>query len=389
MDVIVAGLGIMGSAAAHALAARGDRVIGFDAHPQGHALGSSHGPTRIIRHAMEESPAYLPIVADAFERWHALEEESGQQLLTLCGCLRFGPPGTPLLELFRASAAAGGLPFEELSAAEVAERFPGFRLPDHYVGLFEGHGGVIHAARALRAFQDRAVAGGAELRFGEPVVEWMASDGGVSVRTPAGQYEADRLIVAAGPWMSGLVPELALPLQVLRVVNVTFQPVQPEWYGAERCPTFIGIDDGSEEGFYGCPAVDGEGVKVGGGSEPTDPDRVRRDVDADDIRPARGFVERFMPGAAGPVASTLTCLYTETPDGQFVVDRHPAHDNVVIASPCSGHGFKHASALGPILADLATTGTTAHDIGFLSMARFAEAGQPAAGASVWRRRRSG
>ena len=136
MDVIVAGLGIMGSAAAHALAARGDRVIGFDAHPQGHALGSSHGPTRIIRHAMEESPAYLPIVADAFERWHALEEESGQQLLTLCGCLRFGPPGTPLLELFRASAAAGGLPFEELSAAEVAERFPGFRLPDHYVGLF-------------------------------------------------------------------------------------------------------------------------------------------------------------------------------------------------------------------------------------------------------------
>src|SRR4051812_24796029 len=213
MDVIVAGLGIMGSAAAHALAGRGVRVIGFDAHPQGHALGSSHGPTRIIRHAIEESPGYLPIVAEAFDRWHALEEESGQQLLTLCGCLRFGPPGAPLLELFRASAAAGSLPFDELSAAEVGERFPGFRLPEHYVGRFEAHGGVIHAARAVRAFQDRAVAAGAELRFDEPVVEWTASPAGVSVRTPAGHYQADRLILAAGPWMSGLVPELALPLQ--------------------------------------------------------------------------------------------------------------------------------------------------------------------------------
>jgi sarcosine oxidase len=287
--------------------------------------------------------------------------------------------------MFRASAAAGDVSYDELSPSQVHERFPGFRVPDGYIGLFEAHAGVIHAARALAAFQSQATSRGAELRFSEPVVGWASSGVGIEVRTAKGRYEADRLILAAGPWTSRLVPELALPLEVLRVVNVTFDPLEPALYGADRCPSFIGID--GKQGFYGCPAVGGEGVKAGGGASITDPDHVRREVEAADIEPIRSFVSRFMPGAAGSVARTLTCLYTETPDGQFVIDHHPEHHNVVVASPCSGHGFKHASVIGPILADLALDGETAHDIGFMGIERFTHPNdEPPPAHAVWRRR---
>jgi sarcosine oxidase len=167
------------------------------------------------------------------------------------------------------------------------------------------------------------------------------------------------------------------------VANVTFEPLRPELYDPAHCPAFIGIE--GEDGYYGCPAVLGQGVKVGGGETAIVPDRPRPAVTAADVDRARRFVERFLPAAAGPVQSTLTCLYTETPDGHFIIDRHPAHAQVVLASPCSGHGFKHASAIGPILADLAVDGSTTHDIGFLRLDRDFAVPPGDVSAAAWRR----
>lgn len=369
-DVIVVGLGIMGSATVDALARRGHSVIGLERHPQGHVLGSSHGPTRIIRRSIEEGPGYVPIVLDAFERWHELQEDAGRTILELDGVMRIAPIGSPLLAAFRASAAAWNLPHDVLDRAAVMERFPGFAVPDGYEGMFEQGAGIIHAAVALRSLQDRARRAGAALHFDERVLAWTAGGAGVTVTTPAGCHEATALVLTAGAWTGALLASLALPLVPHRVVNVSFQPLVPELFDAGRFPAFILADD--QALFYGVPAVPGEGVKVGGGGTPTDPDRVDRDVTAREVATLRGADERFIPNASGPVASTLTCLYTVTPDGHFLIDRHPEHANVVIASPCSGHGFKFASAIGPLLADLATGGTTRHDIAGFGIDRFAE-----------------
>ncbi len=366
-DVVVVGLGVMGSAAADALARRGHSVIGLEAGAQGHASGSSHGPTRIIRRSIEEGPMYVPIVLDAFDRWRALEEDAGRPILEANGVIRIAPTGASLHAAFRASAAAWDLPYETLDPAEIGERFPGFAVPDGYEGLFEQEAGVLYAARAVQAFQDRAQRHHAVLRFNEPVLRWLADDGGVTVSTPSGSVTAGRLVIAAGAWTSRLAG-VALPLVPHRVVNVSFTPNVPDRFDPAHLPAFIIADE--HTGVYGVPAVPGEGLKVGSGGSPTDPDRVDRAVRVDEVASLRATVDRFLPDASGPVASTVTCLYTVAPDGHFVIDRHPAHPHVVLASPCSGHGFKFASAIGPLLADLAIGETPRFAIDAFQLDRF-------------------
>lgn len=379
-DVIVVGLGAMGSATVDELAGRGLAVVGIDAFEQGHANGSSHGPTRIVRRVIEEAPFYVPIVADAFERWDALGADTGAALVHRTGVLRIGPPGSDLLRAFRASAHANGLPFDEVDPDEAAARFPAFRVPDGWEAVYEADAGYVYAARAVHTLQERARRRGADLRFGEPVLDWQAGLGRVAVTTAERTYEASQLVIAAGAWTSRLTDELGLPLVAHRVVNVSFEPADRDLHGPGRMPPFI-IDDENAQGhpgtpalrggLYGVPAVPGEGVKVGTSGTPVDPDAVDRTVTDDEIAALRAWVDRFLPGASGPVASTLTCLYTETPDEHFVIDRHPEHPNVVIASPCSGHGFKYTPAIGAILADLATGATPAHDLAPFAVSRFA------------------
>jgi sarcosine oxidase len=270
---------------------------------------------------------------------------------------------------FVASAVAWGLDYDHLSADEVNRQFPGFSVPEGYSAMFEHEAGVLFADRTVRALQDRAARRGAMLHFDEPVISWEASGDGVVVRTASATYHAARLVITAGSWTSRLAAELGLPLEPTRVVNVSFTPLSPEPFTVDRLPAFV-VSDGVE-GVYGIPAVDGQGVKVGGGGTPVDPDHVDRVVSDAEIAYLRGFIDRFLPNASGSVSSVLTCLYTVAPDGHFVIDLHPEHDNVVIASPCSGHGFKYTTAIGPLLAELAFTGQTTLPIDSFSIDRFA------------------
>ena len=366
-DVIVLGLGIMGSAAAYQLASRGLRVLGLDAFEPGHARGSSHGTSRSIRKAYFQAPDYVPLVERAYTRWQQLEAESGEALLRVTGTLLVGSPESGHIAGTISTATRNGLRFELLEQREVSQRFPGFRLDGDLTAVFEPSGGVLHAERCLATLQARARYLGAQLHHGEAVRHWAADGSGLQVETDQASHTADRLIVTAGPWAGSVLSELGLPLSVRRVVNIFVAPTRPEFYAPEGCPTYaMALPEGE---YYGMPD---HGVKIGRHDvgEVCTPDTVRRDVDAEEIAMFMAVLERHLPGARGQVTSTLTCLYTMTPDKHFVIDKHPRDPRVVYACGFSGHGFKFAPVIGEVLADLALHGRTDQPVDFLSAARF-------------------
>ncbi len=370
-DVIVLGLGGMGSAAAAHLAKRGQRVLGLEQYERQHKNGSSHGVSRIIREAYFEAPEYVPLVQRAYTLWRELEKETGRFLLTVTGGLNIGTPESEFVSGSIASAKQWDLPYEYLNPAEVTERFPGFRLTDDLVAVFEPNAGYLKPEGCMLAHYHVAHKHGAELHFEEGVREWEASDAGVRVKTDKAEYRAERLVIAAGPWASQVMAGLGLPLSVRRIVNVHFKPEQLNLFRGANCPVYLmQVPEGD---YYGFPAFPGRGLKIGRHDigEQTTPDTIRRDVDAAEIKMLREVLDKYMPGASGMVKETLTCMYTDTPDSHFIIDLHPEHQNVAIACGFSGHGFKFASAIGEILADLAIEGETQHEIGFLSLGRFA------------------
>jgi sarcosine oxidase len=376
-DVIVLGLGAMGSAAALHLAKRGQRVLAFDAYERGHTRGSSHGYSRIIRQAYHEAPDYVPLVLRAYDLWRELETETERRLLFVNGDLIVGQPDGRTVRGTIVSGDLYGLPYEVLSSAEVATRYPGFRLADDLVAVMEPNAGFVLAADGVAAQLDLAARHGAELRHGEPVRRWAVDGAGVRVETDRGTYRAERLVVAAGAWSEDVLAGLGLPLTVMRVVNAHFAPIRPEFYDVRDCPVFsLLVEEGH---YYGIPGPPGLGLKIGRHDdlEVCHPETVRRDVSDDEVAMLRRVLARYLPFAAGEVTSRLTCLYTMTPDKHFVVDRHPAHEQVAIACGFSGHGFKFAPVIGEILADLSTTGRTDHPIGFLSAERLLGVGATA------------
>jgi sarcosine oxidase len=369
-DVIVIGLGAMGSAAAYHLARRGHRVIGLDAHVRGHKNGSSHGTTRIIREAYFEAPQYVPLVQRAYMLWRELEAESGCDLLTITGGLNIGTPESEFVSGARMSAQLHHLSYEELSHTDVAGRFPGFRLPEGMVAIYEPNAGILDPEACVFAHLDLAARHGAAIHHSEPVRRWSAEGDGVRVETDQGVYTAARLVITAGPWAGEMLADLGLPLRVQRIVNVHFAPTQPELFAPERCPVYLmQVPEGD---YYGFPALPNEGVKIGRHEigEVCTPQTIRRAIDPEEIAMLRDVLDRYLPGAAGNVLHTLTCMYTNTPDRHFILDRHPAYSSVVYGCGFSGHGFKFASAIGEVMAELAMDGKTRHDIGFLSAARF-------------------
>ena len=368
-DLLVVGLGAMGSSTVDAAARAGHSVIGLEAFAQGHARGSSHGPTRMLRRSIEEGPQYVPLILDALPRWAELNADADVPVTDLRGAIRIAPNGSPMHAAFVTSALAWGLDYDHLSADEVNRQFPAFSVPEGYSAMFEHEAGVLFADRTVRALQDRATRHGASCTSTSRSSRGRRAATRVVVRTATATYHAARLVITGGAWTTVLAAELGLPLVPNRVVNVSFEPQDRGVFEVDRLPAFV-VSDGIE-GVYGIPAVDGQGVKVGGGGTPVDPDDVDRVVTDDEIAHLRGFVDRFLPRASGPVSSVLTCLYTVAPDGHFVIDRHPEHDNVVIASPCSGHGFKYTTAIGPLLTELAFTGQTTLPIDSFSIARFA------------------
>ena len=371
-DVAVVGLGAMGSAAAYHLARSGLNVLGLDRYAPPHLLGSSHGETRIIREAYAEHPSYVPIVQRAYELWTELEQDTGRELLLQTAGLTIGPPDGDNVSGAELSARRHRLPYERLTAQEVARRYPGLRPEEGTVGVKDPRAGVLYPDACILAHIQMAKQRGATLRLQEPVTSWTADGEGVSVATSQDQYRADRLVLSAGAWVRSLTAELELPLEVERQVLVWFEPAaNPEHFTPQRCPIFI-VEHDDGQIFYGFPDL-GQGVKVARlhQGEPTHPDALRRDVGPDDTDPVRALLARFLPDAAGPQRAAQACMFTNTPDYHFLIDHHPVYPQVVIASPCSGHGFKFASAIGEIAADLVIDGRSRFDLSLFALDRFA------------------
>jgi sarcosine oxidase len=377
-DVAVIGLGAMGSATAHELARRGRRVLGIEAFTAGHQLGSSGGLSRIIRLAYFEHPSYVPLLRAAWTGWHELEQLSGADLLLETGGIYAGRRGSDVLEGSMLSARRHDLPHELLDADEVNRRFPAFRLDDDMQAIHEPLAGLLYPERCIEAQLELARTAGADLRFEERVQSWTggAGKGQLHVVTDRGEYDADRLVLAAGAWLPALVPDLHLPLEVERNVLFWFEPgaAKADVIGPNRMPVYI-IERDETHAFYGFPALPDQGLKIARhhGGYPVTPDTIDRQATAADEAPVRAFADRYLPGDAGRRTDARVCMYTNTPDRNFIIGFHPANPCVVIASPCSGHGFKFSNVIGLIAADLATDGGTDFDIDFLSLERFAVA----------------
>jgi sarcosine oxidase len=374
-DVIVAGLGGMGSAAAHQLAARGVRVLGLDQFTPPHDKGSSHGKSRVIRQAYYEDPAYVPLLLRAYELWEQLERESGEKLLTITGGLMIGAPGSAVVTGSLRSAKEHGLAHELLDTAQIRKRFPPIQPDSNTVALYESKAGFVRPEQAVGAHLDCAARRGATLCFEEEVVSWEASAGHVKVKTTRGSWEAGQLVITAGPWLPGMAAGLNLPFAIERQVQFWFEPVGGiEPFLPDRFPIYIWE---TEDGVcpYGFPAIDGPdgGVKVaihhGPIATACTPQTIDRTVRDDEIQKMRACIAGKIPALDGRCLGAITCMYTNTPDGHFVIDRHPAHANAWVVSPCSGHGFKFCPVIGEIVADLVERGQTRHDIALFRLGR--------------------
>jgi sarcosine oxidase len=372
-DVIVAGLGGMGSAAAYELAGRGKKVLGLERFSPAHDRGSSHGRSRIIRQAYFEGPEYVPLLLRAYELWEQLERETGHELMTLTGGLMIGREDGDLVSGSVASADEHDLPYELLDVGEMRRRFPAYAPGPDTVALYEERAGFVRPEETVKAHLDLAGSSGADLRFEEPVLSWEATDGGVRVETPESVYEAERLVISPGAWATRLLASLGIPLEVTRQVMFWFEPTNGlEPFLPARFPIFIWEpDDGNM--FYGFPAQDDDrGVKAAffrAGGSPTDPETIDREVREEEADFLRGYLGEHVPELAGRCLDARACMYTNTPDEHFVISLHPEHPQVAVACGFSGHGYKFCSVVGEILADLATEGSTPHPIDLFSPTR--------------------
>lgn len=380
-DVIVVGLGAMGAAATWQLARTGARTLGIDQYRPPHSLGSTHGDTRITRLAVGEGPAYVPLVRRSHELWRTLEAETGRSLFAVTGGLVVGSgrpqtPGRSFLTSTVAVARAFGIEHEELGTADLRRRFPPLLVGEDEQGYFEPSAGIVRPEAAVRAELQLAERSGAHLRTEERVLGFESRSDHVRVRTDQGSYRAETLIMAAGPWTQTLLPDRADLFGVFRQVLYWFELDGPDSYQEyRRMPVFIWPVDGARGlGLYGFPALDGPrgGVKLATEqyTAPCSPEKVQRSVSDHEVAEMyRELVSGRLRGLRPRCVRTRTCLYTVTPDHHFVIDRHPRHRNVIVASPCSGHGFKHSAAIGEIVSQLATRGDSDLDIGPFSFAR--------------------
>jgi sarcosine oxidase len=373
-DVVVCGLGAMGSAALHRLARRGKRVLGIERHVPGHDGGSSHGATRIIRLGYFEHPSYVPLLRRAYALWRELEEASALKLLHRTGIVEIGTPASTLVQGTLASARLHCLRHETLAASELMRRFPAFRLPADFVGVFQPDGGWLAVEAAFNAWISSAARAGAEIRIGATVRAIEQRPGGVRIHTDSGIVEAGAAIVTVGAWTKSLLPALAAPLRVTREVMGWFEALDPALRAGSHLPVFM-LE--SRHGMhYAIPpssanAADGiKAAKHHHRNEVVDPDDHDRTVSQADEALIRAALADHVPAANGRLIAAKTCLYTVTPDGDFIIDRVPGSPSIIVASACSGHGFKFAPVIGEILADLATRGDTDHDISRFKLGRF-------------------
>lgn len=374
-DVIVVGVGGMGSAAAYHLAARGQRVLGIERFTPAHDRGSSHGGSRIIRQSYFEDPAYVPLLLRAYDLWEQLAKDSGREVYRVTGGLFSGPPDCLTVSGSRRAAEEWSLPHEVLDAAEVGARFPNFTLQQGNIALYEAMAGFARPEMTVQAHIDLAIGQGATLNFGEQVLEWSETAGGVRVTTDRGTYTAGQLVVCPGAWAPELLAEFGIPITIERQVLYWLDPIGGTG-PFENQPIFIDENAHGKQ-IYGFPAIDGPtgGVKVAFFRKGVvcTPDTIDRVVHPQEIAEMRERVGELLPALDGPCVHSATCMYSNTPDEHFVIARHPDSANVTVACGFSGHGFKFVPVVGEILADLAMTGATEHPIDLFDPRRLATA----------------
>jgi sarcosine oxidase len=382
-DTIVLGLGAMGSAAAYQLARRRNRVLGLDRFSPPHEYGSTHGDTRITRQAIGEGEQYTPLSLRSYELWREIERDTGKDLLTVTGGLIISSAGdrstSHVANFFGNTIAAArryGIRHDILDATRIRQRFPQFVVQDDEVAYYEHEAGFLRPEACVAAQLSLAERHGAEIRTNEAVEEFIEVNGRVRVRTRAGEYEAGRLIVSAGPWLPTLLAQdYAKLFTVFRQVLVWLDVAGPiERFLPGTFPVFIWELQNSAHGLYGFPAIDGlhGGLKIATEQydRPTTADSVTREVSEWEVR---AFYEQLVaprfPGLSGRCIKAVSCLYTVTPDSGFVIDTHPEYASVIIASPCSGHGFKHSAAIGEALAEIVVDGKSTLDLSRFGIAR--------------------
>ena len=377
-DVIVLGVGSMGSATCYQLAKRGVKVLGLEQFDIPHELGSHAGQSRIIRKAYFEHPDYVPLLVKAYENWKELEEATGSQVYFKTGLLYAGRKEGVLIKGVRESAEKFNIRVDDLSAKDVKETFSQFNIPEDYDILFEPDAGFVTPERAILLFTEQAIKHGAVIRTKEKIFEWRKSAENIEVKTNSGDYTCEKLVVTAGPWAGQMIPGIGSTLSVTRQMIAWVSPANWKPFELGNFPCWLIEDKDRNGAYYGFPVL--PVGKFGGPiglklahhypGEVTDPDMVNRVPNEEDEANLIYALNKFLPGGYASTLAMKTCMYTNTPDENFILDLLPGYDDVVIATGFSGHGFKFASVVGEIMADLAVYGKTSFPIGFLNAKRF-------------------
>ncbi len=370
-DTIVIGVGGMGSAALWHLARRGQKVLGIERFDLGHSMGSSHGLNRIIRLAYFEHPDYVPLLRRAYELWREAERLSNEQLLFVTGGIDAGAEDSRIVQGALTACKEHGLPYEALTARETNQRFPGYKLPADYAVVYQPDAGFVASERAILAHASLAISAGAEIHGREKVLAIEPGNGRVEVVTDQGRYEAGKVVVAAGGWISDLIPTLKTKAVPERQVLGWFLPQKPDLFRPDVFPVSNILTEVGH--FYQFPTWGIPGFKIGlyhHFHETGHADELSREPTAADEEALRKGIRHMFPDADGPTLRLAACLFTNTPDEHFVIDTLPGAPEIVVASPCSGHGFKFASVVGEVLADLVTKGASELDLSLFDISRF-------------------
>ena len=369
-DVIIIGLGAMGSATSMFLSHNGIKVIGFDSYSPPHEFGSSLGHTRVIREAYHEGTTYVPIVQRAYEIWLEMNENSKVPIIETYGGLLIGPK-TGDIENALKSANKYDIPIKKMTTDEISQKFSVLNPPKEYIGLLESRGGAVFVENSINHMLNTALNNGSIHKYNERVVRWSKKSNYYLVETNLGNYKAEKLVFSSGAWITKLIPTLKLPIKIERQVLFWFSPRKnPDKFKSINMPN-SGWDLDNGLSFYTMPNLENRGFKVAmhHNGEFVDPDTLIRESNDSDLKMVRDFLEEYIPDGNGELIDSKVCMYTDTPDQDFLIDSHPDDENIIICSPCSGHGFKFTPAIGEICSSLIINNSTNFDLDKFSLER--------------------
>jgi len=379
-DVIVIGVGSMGSATCYFLAKRGYKVLGLEQFDISHEFGSHAGQSRIIRKAYFEHPDYVPLLEKAYKNWNDLEQETGEELYFKTGLLYAGTSNNEMIKGVKQSAALYNIELEQLNNADTVKRFPQFLFPRNFEILFEPEAGFLPPERSIRLYASQAKKNGATINTNEKVIGWKKDGTNIVVKTDKNSYQCNKLIITTGAWAGKMIPAFSDKIKVTRQFVAWIKTKDDIQFALNNFPCWMVSDDEKHGCYYGFPLLDtkkfGEpaGLKLAHHfpKEVTDPDKVDRQTTENDIQNLKYCLDKYLPGVFDSILSTKICLYANSPDENFIIDKLPGYEeNVSIACGFSGHGFKFSSVVGEILADLAIEGRSDLPIEFLNANRFA------------------